>query len=102
MLLLKPNCESCDRDLAPNSTEALICSYECTFCASCVKNILNDVCPNCGGGFTARPIRPENEYRSGVSLKSQPASTKRVNAQYSQQEITDFSATIKDIEPSTR
>src|SRR5579863_4203172 len=57
-LQLRPNCEFCDRDLPPNATEARICSYECTFCADCVENRLDNVCPNCGGGFAPRPIRP--------------------------------------------
>ena len=62
-LQLRPNCEYCDKDLPPNSTEAMICSYECTFCADCVESKLFNVCPNCGGGFAPRPIRPSR--RSG-------------------------------------
>ena len=57
-LQLRPNCEYCDKDLPPDATEARICSYECTFCADCVENKLGNVCPNCGGGFVPRPIRP--------------------------------------------
>jgi len=58
MLLLKPNCECCDRDLAPDSRDAMICSFECTFCRSCAEGVLNGRCPNCGGEFVRRPIRP--------------------------------------------
>ena len=58
MLILKPNCECCDRDLPPESPEARICTFECTFCADCVKGPLAGVCPNCGGNFERRPIRP--------------------------------------------
>ena len=58
MLELRPNCELCDVDLPPAATNARICTYECTFCADCVENVLHDVCPNCGGGFAPRPIRP--------------------------------------------
>lgn len=72
MLDLRPNCEACDRDLPPDSTEAMICTFECTFCAACVRERLHDVCPNCGGGLTPRPIRPR------VMLETRPASTKRV------------------------
>jgi hypothetical protein len=57
MLLLKPNCECCDRDLPPEA-DARICSYECTFCVDCAEDVLGGVCPNCGGGFVPRPIRP--------------------------------------------
>jgi len=73
MLEIRPNCECCDRDLPPDSTEAMICTFECTFCRECVENHLNGVCPNCGGGFTTRPVRP-----AGL-LKKYPASTKRVH-----------------------
>lgn len=78
MLELRPNCEYCDRDLPPASMDARICSYECTFCATCVEQVLHNVCPNCAGGFVPRPIRPQRAYRPGVSLEDQPASTRRV------------------------
>ena len=58
MLLLKPNCECCDCDLAPESLKARICSYECTFCAECAETVFGGICPNCGGGFVRRPVRP--------------------------------------------
>jgi len=72
MLQLRPNCECCDRDLPPGSTEALICSYECTFCRNCAEQILAGRCPNCGGELVARPRRPE------AKLQKDPASTTRV------------------------
>jgi uncharacterized protein len=58
MLDLRPNCECCDTDLPPDSAEALICSFECTFCRRCAETVLGNRCPNCGGSFVARPIRP--------------------------------------------
>ena len=58
MLALKPNCECCDRDLPADSPDARICSFECTFCASCAESRFGGVCPNCGGNFSLRPIRP--------------------------------------------
>lgn len=58
MLEMRPNCESCNCDLPPDSTEALICSFECTFCASCASNWLSGHCPNCGGELLPRPRRP--------------------------------------------
>jgi hypothetical protein len=102
MLQLRPNCEGCDKDLPPESTEARICSYECTFCASCVEELLGNVCPNCGGGFAVRPTRPAIAHRTGVSLTHQPASTKRVQSKYSQQEISEFSRKIREIAPEYR
>jgi uncharacterized protein len=72
MLQLRPNCECCDRDLPPESTEARICSFECTFCAACVDAVLRGKCPNCGGEFVRRPVRPAS------ALVKNPASTQRV------------------------
>jgi hypothetical protein len=72
MLQLRPNCECCDRDLPPESTEARICTFECTFCATCVEERLHGVCPNCGGEFVRRPRRPP------AMLLKHPASTERV------------------------
>jgi len=97
MLELRPNCELCDRDLPSDSGAARICSYECTFCADCVDEQLDNVCPNCGGGFVTRPIRPGSEYRDGVCLAKQPASTMRVHTRYSEQEIRDFVTGVRDI-----
>lgn len=102
MLELRPNCECCDRDLPPDSTAAMICSYECTFCADCVYNILHNVCPNCGGGFSPRPIRPATQHREGVSLEHQPASDQRVHTRFSQEEIEEFSASLREIPPAER
>lgn len=72
MLDLRPNCECCDRDLPPESVDAMICTFECTFCADCVGNVLGGICPNCGGEFGQRPVRP------AALLAKYPASTKRV------------------------
>jgi hypothetical protein len=72
MLELRPNCECCDRDLPPESRDARICTFECTFCVDCAENTLGGICPNCGGNFTARPIRP------AAMLAKYPASTKRI------------------------
>lgn len=58
MLELRPVCEHCAKSLPPESLDARICSFECTFCSECVDTILMNVCPNCGGGFVERPIRP--------------------------------------------
>lgn len=96
MLELRPNCECCDKDLPPESTVARICSYECTFCADCVADVLRNVCPNCGGGFANRPIRPATAYRPGVSLAHQPASTTRVHTPYSDQELREFAASVSN------
>ena len=73
MLQLRPNCECCDKDLPPDSREAMICTFECTFCKACAEERLHGVCPNCGGGFQARPIRPAR------LLDKYPASTERVH-----------------------
>ncbi len=72
MLELRPNCECCDKDLPPDSEEAVICSFECTFCVTCAEHTLGGVCPNCGGNFVPRPIRP------AALLAANPPSTRRV------------------------
>lgn len=71
MLIIKPNCECCDRDLPPDSRQARICSFECTFCSACVTRRLHGVCPNCGGNFERRPIRP------AAALRKYPAGRER-------------------------
>jgi hypothetical protein len=75
MLELRPSCEHCDKALPPASLEARICSYECTFCADCVEHVLGNVCPNCGGGFTPRPIRPARNWRGDNYLGKDPAAS---------------------------
>ena len=101
-LELRPNCECCDRDLPPNSTLARICSYECTYCAECVESRLSNVCPNCGGGFAPRPIRPATEWRPGLSVAKRPASSQRMRLSFSLDEIAAHAARIKDIPPENR
>ncbi|NND44240.1 MAG: DUF1272 domain-containing protein [Xanthomonadales bacterium] len=58
MLTLKPACERCGTALPPESRDAWICSFECTFCTACISGELNGQCPNCGGEFQRRPVRP--------------------------------------------
>jgi uncharacterized protein len=72
MLDLRPSCECCDADLPPNSQQAMICSFECTYCATCAHDVLRGICPNCMGELVRRPVRPAN------LLGKFPASTKRV------------------------
>ena len=72
MLELRPNCECCDCDLPPDSSQALICSFECTFCATCAQLKLGGLCPNCGGELLTRPRRPVNK------LANNPPSSERV------------------------
>jgi hypothetical protein len=72
MLELRPNCECCDKDLPPASTEAMMCTFECTFCVDCAGGVFGGACPNCGGEFSRRPVRPADK------LVKYPASTRRV------------------------
>ena len=75
MLELRPSCEHCNKALPPASLEARICSFECTFCAPCVSEVLGNVCPNCGGGFVPRPVRPHKNWKGGNHQGGYPAST---------------------------
>ena len=101
-LELRPNCEFCDRDLPPDDPAARICTYECTFCADCVETRLHNVCPNCGGGFVPRPVRPSREWRPGVSLVRQPASTKRVHLSYDPEDVAALAERIRHVPPHER
>ncbi|WP_193612879.1 DUF1272 domain-containing protein [Nocardioides lijunqiniae] len=75
MLELRPNCECCDRDLPPDSPDAVICTFECTWCRDCAETVLHGACRNCGGDLVPRPVRP------AALLATNPASTVRVVAQ---------------------
>ena len=97
MLELRPNCEHCNRPLPPDSTEAMICSFECTFCRGCVTTVLANVCPNCGGGFAPRPIRPSRAWKGGASLEKYPASTAARHRPVDPEAHARFAAPIKDI-----
>lgn len=102
MLELRPNCEACDVDLPPSSPDACICSYECTFCRNCVETLLNNVCPNCGGGLAARPIRPAGEYRPATGLAYDPPSSRRRQLKWSREEIADFADRLAAVAPERR
>jgi uncharacterized protein len=99
---LRPNCEYCDKDLPPDAIDARICSFECTFCAECVETKLHNVCPNCGGGFERRPIRPETEWRPGLSVAKRPPSEQRAHLSYDLDNIAAHSARIRTIDPAER
>ncbi|GMN04762.1 DUF1272 domain-containing protein [Croceitalea sp. MTPC5] len=96
MLELRPTCENCDKPLPPDSQEAMICTYECTFCVECVTELLENVCPNCGGGFEKRPVRPQNQL-----VKNPP----KGNRVYKPVDMTSFKALKKknvNVDPKDR
>ena len=70
MLEMRPDCERCGADLPAAAPGAFICSFECTFCAECTE-VLDDLCPNCGGELMDRPSRSE------ALQQKYPASTTR-------------------------
>lgn len=102
MLELRPTCEHCNKALPADSTEAMICSFECTFCQQCVDEVLNNVCPNCGGGFSPRPIRPVNNLKDDNYLGKYPATTKITYKPVNIEEHRAFAANIKNIPPHDR
>jgi len=102
MLEIRPSCEHCNKDLPADSPEACICSYECTFCRDCVDTVLENVCPNCGGGFSARPIRPEREWRAGLSRAIQVPASERTLKPVDRTEHKLFAAPIKTVLPVNR
>jgi hypothetical protein len=102
MLELRPTCEHCNTPLPPDSLDARICSYECTFCAACVERVLRNVCPNCGGGFTPRPIRPSKNWKGDNCLAMDPPSTKVRHRPVDPAEHARFAAAIREIPPERR
>jgi uncharacterized protein len=102
MLELRPTCENCNKPLPPDSLEARICSYECTFCATCVEGVLENVCPNCGGGFVSRPIRPSTNWRNGNYLGKDPAGTKIKHRPVDPAAHAEFAEAIRTIPPEKR
>jgi len=102
VLELRPTCEHCGKSLPPAASDARICSYEFTFCATCVDDVLHDVCPNCGGGFVPRPIRPSRDWKDGNFLGKDPAGT-RVRYRPVDRVVHDrFSEAIRRIPPQER
>lgn len=102
LLQLRPNCEYCDKDLPPAAPDACICSYECTFCAECAFGVLSNVCPNCGGGFVPRPVRPAVERRPGVCLARHPASSQRVHLKWDRNSLAALIGAVSSIPPGER
>jgi hypothetical protein len=102
MLELRPSCENCNKALPPSSREAMICSYECTFCSACVEQVLGNVCPNCGGGFVPRPIRPARNWKGDNYLGKDPASTVVRHRPVDPVKHGAFAEAIKRVEPEDR
>ena len=96
MLEIRPNCEHCNKDLPNTSNEAMICSFECTYCRECAIELFKNVCPSCGGNFTKRPIRPKN-----YTVKY-PESQIRKHIPKNISETIEFVNQLKNIAPDKR
>ncbi len=102
VLELRPTCENCNVALPPDSVLAMICTFECTFCCGCVASVLANVCPNCGGGFSPRPIRPAKSLRGENYLGKYPASGQITHRPVDIDAHVEFSERIKHIPPELR
>ena len=102
MLELRPQCEHCNKPLPPDAADARICSFECTFCAGCVDTVLGNVCPNCGGGFVPRPVRPATNWKGNNFLDHYPASTQARHRPVDAAAHAAFSAAITKLPPGQR
>lgn len=102
MLELRPTCEHCNTPLPPDSTEARVCSFECTFCRTCVEQVLHNVCPNCGGGFVPRPIRPHTNWKGENYLGKYPPSNQVKHRPVNVQEHDQFMSKLRLIAPEQR
>ena len=96
MLDIRPNCEHCGKDLPNTSTEAMICSFECTYCKECALEVFENVCPTCSGNFVPRPIRPQK------FIERYPASIKRVFDKKDLEKARLNSDKFKNINPEKR
>jgi hypothetical protein len=102
VLELRPNCENCNTLLPPETLRARICTFECTFCADCADGLLGNICPNCGGGFSPRPIRPVVNWRGGNHLGAYPASTASIHRPVDMAEHARLSALLAGLPPEAR
>ena len=102
MLELRPICEHCARPLPPESTDAMICTFECTFCADCVETVIGNVCPTCGGGFSPRPQRPAHNWRGDNYTGAHPPRTTIRHRPVDPADHARFSAPIRLIAPADR
>jgi hypothetical protein len=102
MLDLRPTCEHCNKPLPPSSTEARICSFECTFCRDCVEQVLDGVCPNCGGDFVPRPIRPSRDWKNGNFLGRHPATGKVTHKPVDRAAHRELAARVGPVPPQER
>jgi hypothetical protein len=102
MLELRPNCENCNKPLPTDATDAMICSFECTFCADCVTRVLENVCPNCGGSFAPRPIRPSRNWNGDNFTGKYPPGAKPKLRPVDPERHREFAAPIKSIPPERR
>ncbi|HSI59111.1 MAG TPA: DUF1272 domain-containing protein [Ideonella sp.] len=102
MLELRPTCEHCNIALPPESLAARICSFECTFCATCVDEVLGNVCPNCGGGFAPRPVRPAKNWKGDNSLDKYPASSVIKHRPVNAEAHAAFAAPLRGVAPDER
>ena len=101
MLELRPSCERCNNPLPPESIQARICSFECTFCAECAEQLRN-VCPNCGGGFVPRPIRPKRNWKGENFLGKYPATRAIKHRPVDMNAHAAFAAKLENIQPEER
>jgi uncharacterized protein len=101
-LALRPTCEHCNKPLPPDALDARICTFECTFCAACVERVIGNICPNCGGGFTPRPIRPRRNWKNNNYLGAIPARTVVRHKPVDPTVHAKFSEELKTLAPENR
>ncbi len=101
MLELRPICENCAKPLPNDSKEAMICTFECTFCADCVTDVLKNVCPNCGGGFEKRPTRPVTCITQ-YCISNYPATTQQKHRPVDAEKLKIVHNAFIDLEPRKR
>jgi hypothetical protein len=102
MLELRPICEHCAKALPPESLEAMICSFECTFCRTCVDEVIANVCPSCGGGFCPRPVRPARDWNRGLSTAKYPPGNQPLHRPVDAERHGVFSGLLRGVAAAER
>ena len=96
MLEVRPNCEHCGKELPNTSSDAMICSFECTYCTHCALELFQNVCPSCGGNFQPRPVRPK------AMIRKYQASEKIVLDRKTKNQITKMINKYGKLKPEER
>ncbi|MCB1318137.1 MAG: DUF1272 domain-containing protein, partial [Leptospiraceae bacterium] len=64
--------------------------------------VLQNVCPNCGGGFVPRPIRPKNNWHNDNFTGKYPPGTRQIHKPVDRERHRSFVKRVGKIDPHDR